>query len=332
MSTCAGLWACLLLLLLATSVQSEDREPMPSQTGTRSIDIPFDGPGQLLMVASRGPDRPPNHVLLLASRAGTTQFSFAEPLTARWRSPVEIIASRSGPRASDVIVRLDRAGRTLEVLSKADLAYPRPSPDGRRVAVAHFEDTPEKRGIGSTEVRDLDEGFKLVASLSHRDLDTLTGTVVWSPDGKQLAVDLASDEAGGRVKARLGVVSLETDVVRRLYDSPEDRELDDGGVIPMFWTKSGLYVRSQRGVLRCDPEGKGCTVVYNPGLARRAVDGAPFGSDEALILVQDLHADALEGRAKEIHRLDLNTGKGGLWYRLPDDVFVSMIDWTTDAP
>lgn len=95
----------------------------------------------------------------------------------------------------------------------------------------------------------------------------------------------------------------------------------------MFWHPSGIYVWSARGVLRCDPAGAGCTVVYDPGKWRHVIGGTLVGTDEALLLVKDVQADFLEHRAKEIHRLDLSTGKGELWVRPPDDVFVSAIDW-----
>jgi len=327
MRTNAGAWAGLTCLLLAAGLPFQKADAMPSEMRSPPFEIPFDGPGRLLMVASRGPDRPQNYLLLVATRNGTAALPLESPSTAEWLSPSELIASRSAPGHPGEIVRLDREGHARDVLSTADLAYPRPAPDRRQVSVAHFVDTPERKGIGATEIRALDRDFTLTKSFSYRDLPTLSGVVVWSPDAKQLAVDLRSDEDEGRVRPRLGILVLENAVVRRLYDSAQDRERDESGVIPIFWTSKGLYARSQRGVLRCDPTGEGCTVVYDPGNNRRVLDGTPLGGDEVLLLIQDLQADPLEARAKEIHRLNLNTGKGGLFYRLPADAFASGIDW-----
>jgi hypothetical protein len=97
--------------------------------------------------------------------------------------------------------------------------------------------------------------------------------------------------------------------------------------MPMFWNRSGIYAWSARGVFRCDPQGSGCHVLYNPGDAWHVIGGTAFGEGEALLLVADVKADPLELRAKEIHRLNLSTGKGERWVRLPNDVFVSEIDW-----
>jgi hypothetical protein len=145
-----------------------------------------------------------------------------------------------------------------------------------------------------------------------------------------LVVSVDSHE-NGKIYPRLAVVPLKNGTVTRLYDSPEDRKRDESGLIPIFWHRSGIYVRSSRGVLRCVPEGSGCQVAYHPGADRYVVSGTLFGTNEALLLVQNRRPDPLEVRGKEIHRLDLRTGKGAIWVRLPDDTFVSDIDWIDDA-
>ena len=48
---------------------------------------------------------------------------------------------------------------------------------------------------------------------------------------------------------------------------------------------------------------------------------------EILLLVRDRKEDPLEVRAKEIHSVDLKTGKGKVLIQLPSDVFISDIDW-----
>jgi hypothetical protein len=290
--------------------------------------LPFEGPGQLVAVMSRGPHRPPNHAVVVATGGESRVLPLEPPSAARWLSPQKILVEHSGPGLSGKIVRVDRTGRVLDVIASGAFANARVSPDRRQVVVAR---TINKQGNEILEVRDLDRGFEVVRSWFPEELlSSLGGSVwlvpVWSPDGNALAMSVDSQE-NGKVYPRLAVVPLGSSTVTRLYDSPEDHKRDESGLIPIFWHRSGIYVRSSRGVQRCDPEGLGCEVVYHPGADRYVVNGTLFGKNEALLLVQDRKPDPLEVRAKEIHRLNLLTGKGELWVRLPDDVFVSDIDW-----
>jgi hypothetical protein len=319
----------LLLMAAVLTTQSEGGEPMPAgSTTTSPFVLPFEGPGQLLAIISRGPARPPNFALLRAARGVNQVLRVESPDAVRWVSPEQMLVYQSGPGLSGKIVRVDRTGKPLEVMGRGSFLDLRVGPDGTRVVVAR---TINKQGNKILEVRDLDRGFEAIGSWSPEELLSSFGTsvwlmAVWSQDGNALAVSVDSDE-NGKVYPRLVVVSLDSGTVTRLYDSPEDRKRDESGLIPIFWHRSGIYVRSSRGVQRCDPEGSGCQVAYHPGADRYVVSGTLFGAEEALLLVQDRRPDPLEVRAKEIHRLNLSTGKGELWVRLPDDVFVSDIDW-----
>ena len=316
----------LLLAAAAVTTRCEGGESMPTASATSALGLPFDGPGQLVTIMSRGPNRPPNHALLLAARGASQVLPVEPPSTARWLSPEQMLVEQSGPGMSGKIVRMDRTGKALEVIAHGSFMNARVSPDRTRVAVARLLNT---QGNTNLEVHDLERDFHLIRSWSAEELPTLFGMSAWSPDGTVLAVSVDSHE-NGKVYPRLAVVPLDSGTVTRLYDAPEDRKRDESGLMPILWHRTGIYVRSSRGLLRCGPKGSGCEVAYHPGRERYVVDGTHFSADEALLLVQDRRPDPLEVRAKEIHRLNLSTGKGELWVRLPDDVFVSGIDWIED--
>lgn len=268
-------------------------------------------------------------MVVIVTREGARVLALEKPSVVRWHSPQEIIVEQSGPDTSQKILRTNPMGQILETITNGYFVAPEPAPDGHRIAVVHTIQDDIFKGLDVLEIRDLAEGFRLLRTFPREQVHTY-GLAAWSPDGTQLAVSVESLE-GTRIQRRLAVVSPETGTVRRLYDDSEDRERDPRGIMLMFWHQNGIYVCSARGVLRCDPEGAGCTAVYDPGEARHVIGGTLIGSDDALLLVKDVQADFLEHRAKEIHRINLFTGKGALWARLPDDLFVSDIDWI-EAP
>jgi hypothetical protein len=226
---------------------------------------------------------------------------------------------------------MDRTGKILETITTDRFVEPEPASDGLRLAVGHVV---HDGGTTSLEIRDLANGFRLLNAFSPDEIALWLGAhPTWAPDGKRLVVSIRSDDSdiGEHLQPRLAIVSPDSGTVERLYVDRKSRKRVPRGMAPIFWHPRGIYVSSARGVLRCDPEGKGCDVVYNPGEARHVIGGTAFGENEALLLVKDVKADPLEPRAKEIHRLNLATGKGELWVRMPEDVFVSDIDWIGDA-
>lgn len=320
------LWA----ILIAANSSGESSEPVPPSAPALNLALPFEGPGQLVMIVSRG--WPPNGQLVVATREGSRVLPLEKPWAARWRSSRELIVVQSGSGGwSDKVLRVDGTGKVLETIADGYFVEPEPTPDGRRLAVAHVL---HDGGRTSLEIRELANGFRLVNAFPPDEIALwLSAHPTWAPDGKRLVVSIRSDDSdiGEHLQPRLAIVSPDSGTVERLYVDRKSRKRVPRGMAPIFWHSRGIYVSSARGVLRCDPEGKGCDVVYNPGDAWHVIGGTAFGADEALLLVKDVKADPLEPRAKEIHRLNLSTGKGELWVRLPDDVFVSDIDWIGDA-
>jgi len=218
-------------------------------------------------------------------------------------------------------------GAVIEVLSDREgLSGSEPSPDGRWIFVERFGE----RGALRSEIRDLAAGFRL-HTLYQNSLrpSGFAWHAVWSPEGERLVASIRLREATG-VVPHLILLSRDRSSFSRLPDQRADGEGDGGGIVPLFWSEDGIYARSNSGLLRCDPAGLGCTLVYSPGKARFAVAGVRAGDKRALLLVQDLRLDPLEVRAKEIHDVDLATGEGQMLLRLPDGVFLSDIDWIQD--
>ena len=311
-----------------------------------SFAIPFEGPGQLASIWSWwswqwDDPRSGKTTLVLAGGGQTRCVDLEEPGRVRWRSPEELIVEHSirplRNRSGTRILRLSPEGEVLEVLSDREgLGVGEPSPDGRWLALSHFD----PRGLDIVEIRDLDDGFALLAE--HRAPGTSFASSlgigkIWSPDGSHLALAVQgwiSREEAGRLTVRTAIVAPDRPGYALLPDRvPGEDRGETGGLRPLFWTERGIYgvhQKDSRRLLRCDPWGGGCRPVYAVGRHRWIVSGRPAGADTALLLVHDLWLDPFETRSKEIHQVDLATGEGGLLLRLPPGVFISDIDWSPD--
>jgi hypothetical protein len=220
-----------------------------------------------------------------------------------------------------------RDGAVIEVLSDQEgLSGSEPSPDGRWVFVERFG----QRGALGSEIRDLASGFRLHTFYQNSLRPSgFAWHAVWSPEAERLVASMPIREDTGLVP-HLILLSRDRSTFARLPDQRADGEADSGGVVPLFWSKDGIFARSNSGLLRCDPAGSGCTLVYSPGKARFAFAGVRAGERRALLLVQDIKLDPFEVRAKEIHDVNLATGEGRVLLRLPVGVFLSDIDWIQD--
>jgi len=294
------------------------------------FEIPFRGPGQLATIWSWGPNDL-DSALILTLRDGTRRVTAEAPKRVRWRSNKELIVEQGvqpiGHGSATRIVRMSRDGAVIEVLSDREgLSGSEPSPDGRWVFVERFGE----RGALGSEIRDLAPGFHL-HTLYQNSLrpSGFAWHAVWSPEGERLVASIRIPEDTGLVP-HLILLSRDRSSFARLPDQRADGEGDPNGMVPLFWSRDGIFARSTAGVLRCDVAGSGCTLVYSPGKARFAFAGVRAGENRALILVQDLDLDPIDVRAKEIHEVDLATGEGRPLLRLPDGVFLSDIDWIQD--
>jgi len=338
-----GLGTGIVLALLTTTsaytggnaMQGEEIEP-PS-----SFEIPFNGPGQLATIWSWGRDRPDGEkALVLTIHGQSRRLEVEAPDRVRWRSPTELIVEQSvepvrngsGTR----ILRMTREGAVLAVLSDRDgLGNAEPSHTGDRVLLQRYQ-----QGLRGFQVRSLAQGFRVLADYpepKNTEMGSMSTPPVWSPNGSKFAAGIYVSnppKEPGRLYARLAIVSGDTSGYTWLPDSSPGRLPVHGGVIPLFWNESGIYVRTARiggGLLLCDPDGGGCTPIYAPGKDLAVLEARPIANGLALLLVKDFTVDPLEARGKEIHQVDLNTGDGHRLLRMPDGVFISGIDWIKDC-
>lgn len=156
----------------------------------------------------------------------------------------------------------------------------------------------------------------------------LSGVAIWSPDDSKLAVarDVVDSDSGHLIP-RLAVMS------RATGDLTDVTGPKEGGVIPLFWTDAGIYVRTMKvpgDLLRCDPTGSGCVEVYSPGEGKMVLQATHIANDKALLVVKDFTVDPLEARGKEIHEVNLTTGAGHVFVRAPDGVFISDLHWAAE--
>lgn len=328
-----------IALLLSPSACAGGKAQHEEAKPPSSFEVPFHGPGQLATIWSWGRNRPDvNKALVVTAHGRSRRLEIEAPSRVRWGSPSELIVEqfvRPVRNASGIrILRVSPQGEVREVLSdRRGLAEAEPSPDGSSVLLVRYNEN----GFQRLELRSLVDDLRLL-TVYPPPTDPNTGFYghpVWSPDGSKFAVGLdVPNPRTHHLHARLAIVSRDTPGYTRVPDSPPGEEPVEGGVPPLFWGEDGIYVRTTKigsGLLRCDPEGSGCTPVYAPGRHRLVLGGRPVGDHEALLLVKDFRVDWLEARSKEIHQVDLATGEGHVLLRLPDGVFVDDLDWTADA-
>jgi hypothetical protein len=304
-----------------------------------SFEIPFDGPGQLATIWSWGRDRPSEEkALVLTGHGQSRRVDVRVPRRVRWRSPTELLVEqyvspmRDG--SIDRLLRMNREGEILEVLSDREgLGNAEPSPDGERVLLER--DT--AKAFMGLEVWSLVGGFRMQSNHPRSAGSGLMTDAVWNPDGSKFAVGRTAPDLPlhpGRLYFRINIASRDAPGYRRIPDSAPGEAPLSGGVLPLFWNPEGIYGRttnSDGGLVRCDPEGSGCTPVYVPGPDRAVLEGRAVDDHQALLLVKDFTVDALEARSKEIHQVNLATGEGTVLLRVPDGVFLNDLDWIGDA-
>jgi hypothetical protein len=334
----AGTTLSVLGVLLAASGPSTTIEDSTmNATATKApvrYEIPYEGAGQLATIWSSGSIGPHGDVLTITSHGKSRRVDVDAPDRVRWRLPTELLVEQdivSSGAHRNRILRIDRTGHILAVLNDGEnLAAPEPAPGGRWLALHHFD----KGGNNDLEIRDFDSELRPVTIYpAGPELRTLFPAIVWSPDATRVVTTTMVDDPNqkGTLSPRLVLLDRDNpDSIRRVPDGSGGQDGEHAGVAPLFWTARGLFVRSNRGLLRCDLNGAGCDLVYSPGEARFAFTGTAVGNDQALLLVQDHRLDPLETRAKEIHLVDLATGKGRVLLRLPDNVFIDDIDWIAD--
>ncbi len=316
------------------------REPAPPAR----FDALFRGPGRLVVLFEPAEPESPR-ALVVHDADGARELSLERPRAARWLSPDALLVSREVPSGEPYglplteLLRVDiESGEAVRLREPARYFDAEPDPRGERIAVG-------------LEVDDQGESDLLVLGLADPNAKPLAGRSQpldrprWSPDGASLVVlqtlldpDGEDSESGlsfgGQAVAWPRLFRAAGDLrgkLALLHDGDPGAALTPGGSLPLFWTRDGVYARQRRGLVRCDPGGQGCSVVWAPPEPRRVSDARPAGADSALALVRDHGAESELDLPRELYRVQLSTGRAELLFSAPEGVYLAEIDWV-DAP
>lgn len=297
-------------------------------------ELPFNGPGQVLTVWSWGIAAPRSPwALAITTADGTREVTLPasgdetlKPTLARWRNRREAVVDAqvlrpAGP-LSTRILRLELDPLRSVTLVDDCCGLLDVSPDGRVVTLERVG----HHGSEGFAVWSLDPPLELAVGGGRRGEsgeDAWSGYAVWDPTSTRMAAGIFTGT--DRLLPRLALVSGDLRQRTWLPEAPDGGSMHRG-TRPLFWSGSDLYAASRRGLLRCGIE-KGCVSIYYPGDGRMVRGAARVGPNRALVLVSDQREDFLETRAKEVYDVDLRTGSARLLLRLPDDAFLSDIDW-----
>jgi len=325
-------------LLCAWTVACSPPAPPPR------FDTGFRGPGRLVVLFEPADPETPR-ALVVHDEDGARELAIEHPRAARWLSDDTLLVSREVP--SD-----EPYGLPLTELLRVDSNSGEAEP--LRAPARYFDAEPDPRGerfaVG-LEVDDQGESDLLVLGLGDPNAKPLAGRSQpldrprWSPDGASLVVlqtlpDADGEDSetglsfGGQAVSFPRLFRVPSDLrgkLAPLHDGNEGAGLEPGGTFPLFWTGDAIYARQRRGLVRCDPGGRGCAVVWAPGGARRVTDGRAAGPDAALVLVRDHAAESELDLPRELHRVQLASGRADLVHTAPEAVYLAAIDWV-DAP
>jgi len=291
------------------------------------FDVGFEDRGRLATIWRWGKAIPGHEATLVVSdRAGSREIGVDRPGEIQWIAPERLFYDhdrRDGrPDRGPFVV--DLAGRIVRDFDAPErLQSPVVSPDGRWIANTHWDE----RGNGTFEVLPFDGPLEPIGTRA--DLSR----AVWSPDSTRLAA---------------WRIALPRDVPRGIYgrelllprdlssETPlhENRASDARGYNAFgtsWWAADGLYGIGDGVLQRCDPEGSGCVELFRPQVegSLRGVTPGPPGV--AYLLVNEEDPCFLETGAREIHRLELATGRTERLLRTPEGVVLTAIDWV-DVP
>ena len=323
----------MFIALALTACSRKHGAPAP-------YDVGFRGPGRLVVLFENADPQVPR-VLVVHDKDGARSLPVQNPRAARWISPHALIVSQELPPEEEYglprtqLLRVDVDAGTSEPFAEPGRWFDaEPDPRGERLAAGVEVDD---QGLSELVLFSLaSHGEKPLAD-APRALDRPR----WSPDGAELIVlqtvsdpDGADSSTGmafeGQEVAfpRLYRVSADlTGKLALLRDGEPGGPLVAGGSLPLWWDAHGVYARQRRGLVRCDPQGSGCTLVFSPGGDKRVFEGRPIGRDQALLLVRD-HADQIDAELPQhLYRVQLNTGNAEPIYQAARDVFLSEIDW-----
>jgi dipeptidyl aminopeptidase/acylaminoacyl peptidase len=312
--------------------------------GASRYDADFRGPGRLVLIFEPADPEAPR-ALVVQDEYGARELPITGARGARWLSANELLVSQETPSEEPYglprsqLLRVDvRSGRASAIAEPARYFDAEPDPRGERVAIG-------------LELDDQGESDLLVLALGTPTLKPVAGRNQpldrprWSPDGRSLVVlqtlpDSRDEEVdsglsfGGQEISWPRLFRVSSDLrgaLAPLRDGDPGQALAAGGSLPLFWSANGIFARQRRGLVRCDPAGSGCTLVWAPGDRKRVVDARAAGGNHALALVRDHAVRSELDLPRELHRVELDSGRSELLFTTPADLYLADIDWV-DAP
>jgi hypothetical protein len=290
-------------------------------------DIGQRGPGRVAVVYERDdPELGVTRELLVYDATGARRVAVSEPSSAYWAGrDALLVALPSASSEQDYLPRVQ--------LHRIDLPTGISTPIG--APGAYFDLAPDPRGsllaLG-VESDDLGDSELQVWDLSApgEPLARRAQTVDrprWSPDGRQLVVSQPhtdSDDAETHEGVTIEGVAIAwprlfrlrrtlNGKLRAVHDGPAHGSPAPGGTLPLWWDDQGIWARQRDGLVRCDPMGGGCLLIYEPGEERSIIDGCATSGD-AWLWVR--HGPASLA-AHEIHRVSIEGWGGSRVFRPP---------------
>lgn len=306
---------------IANSIIGE--EHTKQTTNQTDLEIPYYGKGSLVVLFSWADDYTHNKNILLINHEGSTYKIRMNGLSdVRWASKNRILASQTSQNKSRIII-FNNEGKVLDDFGSglvlSDLA---PNHRGDKVALVEY-----RIGKGSfLQVRDLNSEFNILNQFSLPPPQQISN-LVWKDDNLSLAAGVWTSDKTGRLWPILTIFNSQLKDVKYPMGNTYEKQSEPAGIKPLFWDNHIIYGRSDRGLLKCDPQTGKPELVYSPGDHRLIMSGVLVENHKALLLVRDLKLDPLEIRAKEVHEVDLSTYKGSILTRAPENVYISSIDW-----
>ncbi len=297
-----------------------------------ALRVGFTGSGHLALVwALEDANAAVETRLAVYTRGGARRVPIEGVDEARWLGPAELLATR---RAGEGVRELGRIragdGSFRRLATPGAWFEPEPSPDG-----ALFSVGVEIDAYGEAELQ--------IRSLEDEQLARRAGGLDqarWRPDGRGLVfASVVGNPLEGEGPS-FGSVSvpfprlfaLPRDLVgapRRLHDGPSGGPAAAGGSTPLWWDESAIWARQREGLLRCEPDGSGCSLFWASASRSLLLEGCPFGNGAALLLVHE--SETAQSRdANQIWRVDLASGNAEILHRTAAAVSILDLDWIPD--
>lgn len=301
-------------------------------------DIGHTGPGSVAVIFEReDEERGTLRELFVYRESGSRRIVLPDPRSAHWIGPETLlVALRSDgeggsrdylPRVQ--LHRLDVENGSLLPVGEPGLYFdPSPDPDGDLLAIAV-----ETGELGDSELQIWD--LRAPGPPLARREQTLDRPR-WSPNGRHLVVSQPradSDDAEAHEGVTIEGVAITwprlfrlrrdlTGKLRALHDGEPHGPLAPGGSLPLWWDEQGVWARQREGLMRCNPKGGGCHLIYEPGERRRILDGCAAAGGAWLLV----RAGETAGLANEIHRVAIRGWGGSRVWHPPPRAEVAGID------